>query len=267
MNKKGGRRLLGQRHHSSGQNPLPHYTIHSLTNKQYIGSLLVGGFLLLGVGYVFFHSVWLSLILTIGAIKVPKLFSNYLLERRRGALSLNFKQALYSISSSLAAGRSVENAFLDAIEDLRLLYPGSDNDLIRELTIICTKIQYGEPIEEALQDFSKRAGNDDITNFADVFTTCKRSGGDLVEIVRRTSSIITEKLEISQEIGVMIAQKKFEAKAMICAPVAFLMFMNFSSPDYMLPMHSGLGIVISAIALIMLGFCSWWMLKIMDISV
>jgi tight adherence protein B len=245
---------------------LPDYTVHTLTLKQFVGAVSVGGLLLMGVGYIFFHSIWLSLILSIGAYKVPKLISKYLLERRRNAISLQFKQALYSISSSLAAGRSVENAFLNAIEDLRLLYPGGDNDFIKELSIICTKMQYGQPIEEALQDFSRRADNEEITNFAEVFTTCKRSGGDLVEIVRRTSSIITEKLEISQEIGVMIAQKRFEARAMICAPFAFLIFMNVSSPDYMTPMHSGVGIILSAISLIILGLCSWWMLKIMDIK-
>lgn len=245
---------------------LPDYTVHTLTAKQFIGAICVGGILLVGIGYIFFHSIALSLILSIGAYKAPKLVSNYLLERRKNAISLQFKQALYSISSSLAAGRSVENGFLNAIEDLRLLYPGGDNDLIKELSIICTKMQYGQPIEEALQDFSRRAGNEEITNFAEVFTTCKRSGGDLVEIVRRTSTIITEKLEISQEIGVMIAQKRFEAKAMICAPIAFLIFMNASSPDYMTPMHSGVGILMSAIALIILGLCSWWMLKIMDIK-
>ncbi|MNN06577.1 hypothetical protein D3C81_1193710 [compost metagenome] len=108
---------------------------------------------------------------------------------------------------------------------------------------------------------------EDISNFADVFTTCKRSGGDLVEIVRRTSSIITEKLEISQEIGVMIAQKRFEAKAMLAAPILFLLFMEMTSPDYMRPLHSGVGIFISAISLMLYAGCSWLMVKIMDIKI
>ncbi|MNJ52139.1 Bacterial type II secretion system protein F domain protein [compost metagenome] len=136
-----------------------------------------------------------------------------------------------------------------------------------ELGIICTRMEYGEPIEDALQDFSKRAAMEDISNFADVFTTCKRSGGDLVEVVRRTSAIISEKLEISQEISVMIAQKRFEAKAMLASPVFFLLFMELSSPDYMQPLHRGIGLIISAIALILFVVCSWIMMKIMDIRV
>ncbi|GJM78246.1 hypothetical protein HMSSN139_07420 [Paenibacillus sp. HMSSN-139] len=108
---------------------------------------------------------------------------------------------------------------------------------------------------------------EDIDNFADVFTTCKRSGGDLVEVVRRTSNLIGEKLEISQEIGVMIAQKRFEAKAMLAAPVLFLLFMQMTSPDYMRPLHHGSGLLISGLALLLFAVCAWLMLKIIDIRI
>lgn len=250
-----------------GQANLTDYRVYVLSGRQKLVCLLIGGTGLYGVGYIFFHSIWLSLIVMSCACFLPKYWSRYLLRRRREMLGLHFKQALYSLSSSLAAGRSVENGFREAIADLKLLYPDGRNDLITELGIICTRMEYGQPIEEALQDFSRRASMEDISNFADVFTTCKRSGGDLVEIVRRTSAIISEKLEISQEIGVMIAQKRFEAKAMLAAPVFFLLFMDLSSPDYMKPLHSGVGWIISAFALLLFAGCSWLILKIMDIRV
>lgn len=249
------------------QSQLPDYQVYVLNRRQKVMCLLIGGAALYGVGYVFFHSIYLALMLTGGVYFIPKQWAKYMLRRRREALSLHFKQALYSLSSSLAAGRSVENGFREAIADLRLLYPDGNNDLIRELGIICTRLEYGQPIEEALQDFSRRAHMEDITNFADVFTTCKRSGGDLVEIVRRTSAIISEKLEISQEISVMIAQKRFEAKAMLAAPVLFLLFMEMSSPDYMRPLHSGFGIILSAVSLLLFAACALIMMKIMDIKI
>lgn len=263
-NSRTGRQNSNNAH---SQNTLPDYRVYILSRRQNMACLFIGGLGLFAVGYIFFQSVVLSLILIGGAVFVPKQWSRYMLRRRREALNLHFKQALYSLSSSLAAGRSVENGFREAIEDLKLLYPDGNNDLIRELAIICNRMEYGQPIEEALQDFSYRAGMEDVGNFADVFTTCKRSGGDLVEIVRRTSSIITEKLEISQEIGVMIAQKRFEAKAMLAAPILFLLFMEMSSPDYMQPLHSGAGIIISAFSLVMYAVCSLWIIKIMDIKI
>ncbi|HEY4390941.1 MAG TPA: type II secretion system F family protein [Paenibacillus sp.] len=254
---------------SDAQQPtrLTDYRSYVLSHRQRLSALLVGGVGFFLIGYIFFHSWLISLVLVFGATFAPKYWSSYLLRKRRETLGLHFKQALYSLSSSLAAGRSVENGFREAIEDLQLLYPGNSSDMIIELGIICTRMEYGQPIEEALLDFSERAGLEDISNFADVFTICKRSGGDLVEVIRRTSTIISEKLEISQEIGVMIAQKRFEAKAMSAAPIFFLVFMEFSSPDYMEPMHSGIGLAISFGALVVFALCFWLMLKIMDIRV
>ncbi|MGG6312820.1 type II secretion system F family protein [Paenibacillus macerans] len=246
---------------------LTDYREYTLTERQKTICVLAGGAAFFAVGYIFFHSLLLALLLSGGGAVTPKYWSRYLLRRRRENLGLHFKQALYSLSSSLAAGRSVENGFREAIADLKLLYPDGDNDVIRELGIICARLEYGQPVEEALMDFSRRAALEDIANFADVFTTCKRSGGDLVEIVRRTSNIISEKLEISQEIGVMLAQKRFEAKAMLAAPVLFLLFMQMTSPDYMRPLHHGLGLAISALALLLFAGCSWLMLKIIDIRI
>lgn len=253
--------------HEANRGKLTDYQVYALSKRQKTVCVLAGGAVFFAVGYIFFHSVLLALLLSGGGVFAPKYWSRYLLRRRRENLSLHFKQALYSLSSSLAAGRSVENGFREAIDDLKLLYPDGDNDLIRELGIICARMEYGQPVEEALLDFSGRAAMEDISNFADVFTTCKRSGGDLVEIVRRTSAIISEKLEIGQEISVMIAQKRFEAKAMLVAPVLFLLFMEMTSPEYMQPLHQGLGLVISAVALLLFAGCSWLMLKIIDIRV
>ncbi|WP_231584265.1 type II secretion system F family protein [Paenibacillus dauci] len=247
---------------------LTDYTVYELTIVQRFGCMLVCGIIFLLIGYLFYHNWLIGLVLASAAWFTPRLLRRHLLERRRSALSSHFKQALYSLSSSLAAGRSVENGFREAAQDLRMLYPDGDNDMIRELHIITTRMDYGQPIEEALQDFSNRAANEDITNFADVFITCKRTGGDLVEVVRKTSSVIGEKLDIQQDITVMISQKKFESNALIGTPFIFLIFLNFAAGDFMKPMYGNpLGIVVSTLCLAALGFCFWIIRKFMNIKV
>ncbi|SIQ65467.1 type II secretion system protein F (GspF) [Paenibacillus macquariensis] len=262
-NKKSGERVDGIEPLRSS---LPDYSIYELSTVERVMCIIIGGFLLYGIGYLFYHQWIASLLIACSAWFVPGYWRKYRLNRRRAAMNLHFKQALFSLSSSLSAGRSVENGFREAVQDLRMLDPEAENDLIMELNIICARLEYGEPIEEALQDFSRRAIMEDITNFADVFTTCKRTGGDLVEVVRRTSTIIGEKLDIQQEISVMIAQKRFESKAILAAPVLMILFMNLSSPDYMLPMYSGIGFIISTLSLGVLGACAIWISKIMNIK-
>lgn len=250
----------------TGGNPqLPDYTVYVLTPLSKMLAILAGGLLLFGIGYLFYHNLLLSLLLVPGGTYAPRLLRDYLRQRRRSALNLQFKQTLFSLSSSLSAGRSVENAFREAVEDLRMLDPEGGSDMIFELNIICARMEYGQPVEEALQDFSRRAGMEDVERFADVFSVCKRTGGDLVEIVRRTSTIIGEKLDIQQDIAVSIAQKKFEAKALLASPLAMVLFMSLTAGDYMQPMYTGAGIAISTLALGGLFLCYLWTSKIMDI--
>ncbi|ETT45684.1 Flp pilus assembly protein TadB [Paenibacillus sp. FSL R7-269] len=244
---------------------LPDYTVYELTSLQRMLVILGAGAVLFGIGYLFYHRLILAALLVPGSAYGPRLLRKYLLQRRRAALNLQFKQMLFSLSSSLSAGRSVENAFREAVQDLRMLDPEGASDMISELNIICARMENGEPIEDALYEFSKRAGMEDVERFADVFMVCKRTGGDLVEIVRRTSSIIGEKLDIQQDIAVSIAQKKFEAKALLVSPLMMVMFMSLSAGDYMQPMYTGAGIAVSTLALIALFLCYLWTNKIMDI--
>jgi tight adherence protein B len=244
---------------------LPDYTVYELTVLQGIAAMLAGSILLFGIGYLFYHQLILSLLLVPGGAAGPGVLRKYLLQRRRATLNLQFKQMLFSLSSSLSAGRSVENAFREAVLDLCMLDPEGSSDMISELNIICARMEYGEPVEDALYDFSKRAGMEDVERFADVFMVCKRTGGDLVEVVRRTSTVIGEKLDIQQDIAVSIAQKKFEAKALLVSPLMMVMFMSLTAGDYMEPMYTGAGRAISTLALIGLFLCYLWTSKIMDI--
>lgn len=248
-------------------NTLPDYTVYRLSPKQRIVSFAAAAAVLFAIGYLFYQHIAFAVLLSCGGALYPRIRQKSLLAKRRAELGSQFKQALYSLASSLAAGRSVENGFREAIQDLQLLYPDMQTDLIREFKVICFRLENGEPIERAIQDFSRRAAIEDITNFADVFTTCKRTGGDLVEVVRRTSTMIGEKLDIQQEISVMVAQKRFESKAVMAAPFLFIAFLNVSAPDFLEPMRGMAGYIVSTVALLALGACYWLIAKIMDIQV
>ena len=266
-----GRANRGVQGHSqtatSSNHALPIYTELILSMRQKIACVLISGVLFWSMGYLFFWNAWLAALLIACTYWMPRMWSRFLLKRRRDTLSLHFKQMLYSLSTSLAAGRSVENAFKEAVNDLSFLYPDGSTDMIRELNIICARLEYGQPIEEALQDLSQRAALEDITNFADVFSSCKRTGGDLVEVIRRTSSMIGEKMEVSMEIGVLLAQKRLESKLLLAAPIFLVGFMDVSSPDYMDPLHSGVGLIITFVALLLFGCAFWLINKIMSIKV
>ncbi|WP_052487478.1 type II secretion system F family protein [Gordoniibacillus kamchatkensis] len=187
--------------------------------------------------------------------------------RRLQTLHVQFKQALQALASSLGAGKSVEQAFADAVHDMRLLYPEGSALMIEELEIVLRKLGNGGTAEAALADFSRRSGLEDALQFADVFKVCKRTGGNVIEIVRRTSTIIGDKLEIEQDIAVLLAQKKFEARVLLASPVAIIAVLKMTAAEYMAPLYAGTGRITMTAALGLLAVCFWLTLKLMKIRI
>ncbi|KGA96964.1 hypothetical protein AJ85_17560 [Alkalihalobacillus alcalophilus ATCC 27647 = CGMCC 1.3604] len=245
------------------------YSKYFLSKKEWIFYFLVA-FTVLGLlGYLFYES-WIAVVI-IGSLAFffPKMRRKALQMNRKEKLNLQFKEAIASLSSSLAAGRSIENSFREVVGDLRLLYPDPNTHIIREFEIINRRIENGETIERAIQDFANRSDSEDILNFADVFITCKRTGGNLVEVIRRTSDVISEKVDIQQEVQVMMAQKKFESRILSVMPIALVAFLRYSSGEYMDPLYQweNLGPIIMTICLGLLLFSYWLSQRIMKIEV
>jgi tight adherence protein B len=246
---------------------LTDYGVYELTRRQYVLAVVIGCACCFTAGYLFYRSFAAALLLAGFGAFFPRFVRSGLLRKRRDQLKVQFKEALFSLSSSLAAGRSVENAFAAVLEDLKLMYPDPATDILQEFALIRTRMQNGEPLEQSLKQFSVRAKIDDITHFADVLTIAKRSGGDLVDVIRRTSRVIGEKLEVQQEITVMVAQKRFETRVMMAVPFVFMAFLTYAAPDYMAPLYQGAGYLILTLALVVLAGCFWLIHKIMSIGI
>lgn len=244
------------------------YSTYELTWKMRALSTFLASAALFALGFIFYKSFWAALLFSAGGWIYPKIRARKLMEKRKDELSSQFRQTLSAVSSSLSAGRSVENAFTEAVNDLLLLYPDPKTYMIMELQIINNRIRNGETIERALQDFSRRADLEEVHNFVDVFVTCKRAGGNLIEVIRRTATMIGEKIEMKQEISVMIAQKKFESTILSFSPLVVIATLSLSSPDYMEPLYNGwIGPSIMTICLFLLVGCFALSKKIMNIKV
>jgi tight adherence protein B len=104
-------------------------------------------------------------------------------------------------------------------------------------------------IEELLEDFGQRSGNGDIASFASVFRACGRLGGDIREAVRSTNEILTDKLEIREEIETAVTSGKAESRAMMFMPAALIFIVKAMSPDFAPSFASPAGIVATTVAM------------------
>lgn len=245
------------------------YSTYRINSKDFIKYFLLAGVVLFGLGHLFYESIIAAAALAGLGLFFPRIQKKRLQEKRKEKLNLQFKEAIASLSSSLAAGRSIENSFREVVEDLKLLYPDPNTYIIREFEIINRRVENGETVERAIQDFAQRSDSEDIMNFSDVFITCKRTGGNLVEVIRRTSDVISEKIDIQQEVQVMVAQKKFESRILSIMPVGMIALLKYTAGDYLAPLYDWqeLGPIIMTFCLAVLIFSYWLSQRIMNIKV
>lgn len=217
--------------------------------------------------YALFQSFFVALILAIPSIYIaPKLQKRKKIAQEASRLKLQFKDLLTSLNSSLSAGRALENCFRIAAQDLLLIYPSSQFTIIRELHMICSRLDNGEPLEQSLFDFAERSNIAEIKQLATSLQTCKRSGGDLISVMRKTALMLSEQIEINNEISIIVAQKKFESRIMMIAPFAFMQFMNVAAKDYMANLYDGFGYILICIVTVLLCGSIYIIRKITNIS-
>ena len=253
---------------SLNQNVLIDYDVYIMKPLEKILYILLAAAVIFTIGFIFYQSVILALLLTPFALFYPKIKTKEIIKRRKKLLNLQFKDMLYALSSSLTAGKSPETAFSDVLKDLKVLYPTTDVYIIKEVEYIIRKLNMNETVEAVLDDLAKRSKIEDIQNFVEVFKTCKRTGGNLVSVIRNSSDVISEKIEIVEDINTIIAAKKFEHKILSVMPIVMIVILSLTTEDYMQPLFNTiLGRLVMTVAIIIMAVGYFISQKIMDIKV
>lgn len=244
------------------------YDVYVMSKEEKIINIIIAVVVIFAIGYMCYHNIILSAILALFSLKWPKMRVQQKIAKRKSELAVQFKDMLYSLSSSLSAGKSVETGLKECLQDLKIIYSDEDAYIIQEITYIVRGIEMNETIENMFGQFAERAHNEDIENFVDIFRTCKRTGGDMVQVIKTTSQTIGEKIEIKQEINTMISGKKFEFKALMIMPVFLILLLSISSADYMAPVFdTAIGHIVMTIAILLFAVAYKVGSKIMTIEV
>lgn len=187
---------------------------------------------------------------SLGSLYLVHMIAGERKKKEKWQLTLQFKDGILSLSNALVAGYSIENAFGEAIQDLILLYE-IDSMIVREFQLINQQIKLNRNIEELLLEFGERTAIEDVLSFAEIVTTAKRTGGDLVKIMKTTSRNISDKIEVQREISTLIAAKKLEGNIMSVIPAGIIVYLNLCMPGFLAPMYEGgLGRAVMSIALV-----------------
>ena len=244
------------------------YNEYHMSVIEWILYAVLAGGCLFCVGYVFYQHMILSGILAIFGLMYPKIRRKQIIASRKQRLNLQFKDMLYSLSSAVGAGNSVEHAISITLEDMRQQYNDPDAFIIKELELMVNRIAMNRTIEEVLNDFAERSHLEDIQTFANIFEISKRTGGNLIEIIRNTTQIIADKIETQTEIQTLIAGQQMEQKVLMVMPVGLVFFMTKTGSGFMDPIFTTLtGRLVATVSLVVILLGSLWAKKIADIKI
>lgn len=211
----------------------------------------VQGSLLIGLISYLFYGTWICAILfSPYLIWYIKSWEKQLIKKKQANFRLQFKEAIQSLSAALNVGYSVENAMREAVKDLNGIYK-KDDMILREFSYMIRQLQMNVTAETVLKDFAQRTGDEDVQTFVTVFNMAKRSGGDTLEIIRNAVRQMGEKIDVEREITTLISGKKLELRIMTMIPMAMVLYMKISFPEFLDVLYGNVaGVVIMSVCLL-----------------
>lgn len=241
------------------------YNIYNESRKERLSWFLVGMAVSAAVLYVFYESWIVSLVIgMICGFFFISIRRKQVIHKRKVSLTLQFRSLLDALSTSIGAGKNMFAAFDGASEDLAMQYSESA-DIVTEVNIIRNGLYNNIQIEDLLTNFAERSGLEDVRNFANVFATCYKKGGNIKDVIKNTASIIGDKIEVQMEVETMVAGQKSQQNIMLVMPVVFVLVMK-SMGGELVDLQSPVGILSVSIAIVIFVLAYFLSKKILDIK-
>ena len=246
--------------------PMLNYRVYYMTVKEKIINFLMAFIIGGAVGLVFYGGQFrdsdgaatkatllcnIILFLMIGVVTVIIYFpirKKQLKNKRRLQLTKQFRGLLEALAVSLSSGMNMSDALNSSYHDLKLEYT-EDAYIVLEIKEMLSGLENNIPIEDMMMALGERSEIDDIRNFGVVFSLCYRAGGNLKDIVRRTNSIMSEKMEIAEEIETSLASNKTQFTAMMCIPVVMVLLLRMMSSSFAASFSTAAGVMAITVAI------------------
>lgn len=234
------------------------YRQYAFNRRELFTELVKGGGIVAFIAWFFYRSLWAAIPLSVLGIFYVRQRRRTKLQAGKSALLGQFKECILSVAASLRAGYAVENAFLESVEDMKMLF-GEEAYICRELDWIRRGLIINIPLEELLLDLAKRSGLEELEDFSEVFSIAKRSGGNLPEIIRSSAELIGERVEAEEEIRTLLAERMLEQKIMNVMPFGILTYIGVSYGGYFDPLYHNLFGTVIMTACLAVYLTAFWL--------
>ncbi|MHB1699036.1 MAG: type II secretion system F family protein [Acidobacteriaceae bacterium] len=133
--------------------------------------------------------------------------------------------AIELMARALRAGHSMSSA-------VEIVAEQSAEPLASEFAIVFQQQKFGIPFRDAILQLGERMPTKDLHFLITAILVQRETGGDLTEILDRTTRVIRERIRIEGEIQTYTAQGRLTGWILGALPVAMLGIINLITPGY-----------------------------------
>jgi tight adherence protein B len=154
----------------------------------------------------------------------------WLLMRRKKRLktfAAQLPEALELIARALRAGHSLAAGFSLVAQEM-------SDPIATEFNRTFEEQNLGKPLEEALEDLTKRVPNLDLKFFATAIILQRQTGGDLAEILDKIGTLIRERFKIWGQVQALTGEGRLSGIVLLALPPALFAVVYRMNPDYLM---------------------------------
>ncbi len=224
------------------------------------GSLL-GAFLTVWVGGLFIQAFPLVVAMGGGVGFAPYL---YLLVKR-GARFKRFNtllpEAIDLMSRALKAGHGVTSAIEMVSQEIA-------DPVASEFRIVFEEQNLGLPIREAIHNLAERVPLEDVRFLATAILVQKETGGNLADVLDKTSAVMRERIRLKGQLQIYTAQGRVTGWILCSLPFLVFFVLNLVNHEYEKKLWTDpLGLHLIYAGLIMMAIGVLVIRKIVDIRI
>jgi tight adherence protein B len=145
--------------------------------------------------------------------------------RRTRRIAEQLPEAIDLMSRGLRAGQALPAAVETVAQE-------SDDPLRSEFRRAADEQSFGLPFREAMLNLSRRLSVPDLQFLVTAILVQKETGGNLAQILDKTSHVIRERVRVAGQMRIRTAQGRFTGWILIGLPFVVFIGMNFLHPGY-----------------------------------
>ncbi len=218
------------------------------------------------VMYLFYKTIWGTAFLLPLLPMYIVIWRKEMELKRKKEFEIQFRDYLQSLSTALRTGYALENAMREARSEMEKQYD-EDTRIMQDTLRMERLLQMNMPVEQAWMEWQKALDIEVLNQFVTVFVMAKKTGGDSIGIIRKAIQNICERMEMNQDIEILLTAKKLEFQVMTLIPLGILLYMKWSFAEFMDVLYGNLfGISVMTVCLLVYGIAYIWGRNIVDIE-